>query len=183
MSSCCMRMSASAQITEMKGTIDCFLACDDIQSVQDTLRQLWGNRMIRHINLLVTAEMAACTDAPDNCSLIAVDGVVSSSAMRRIAECCVADYALVFLKTTPVSLGQYSIQRMMRAAAETEAAMVYGDRWSSEGGAVKPHPVIDWQKGSLRDDFDFGSVVMIRGTRLREFAATERKSSYRFAMV
>lgn len=165
----------------MKGTIDCFLACDDIRAVQDTLRQLWGNRMIRHINLLVTEEMAACTYAPDNCSLIVVDGIASSSAMRRVAECCMADYALVFLKTTPVSLGQYSIQRMMRAAAETEAAMVYGDRWSSESGAVKPHPVIDWQQGSLRDDFDFGSVVMIRGTWLREFAATERKSSYRFA--
>lgn len=167
--------------TEMRGTIDCFLPCADISAVANTLRQLKGSRMIRHINLMVTQDMAMSTPVPENCSFIAVDGLLSASAMHAIAESCMADYALVFLKTVPVSLGQYSIQRMMRVAAETDASMVYSDRISVENGEPKPHPVIDWQEGSLRDDFDFGSVVMIKGTLLNRFARDVEESAYRFA--
>ena len=167
--------------TEMRGTIDCFLPCADISAVANTLRQLKGSRMIRHIHLMVTQDMAMSTPVPENCSFIAVDGLLSSSAMHAIAESCMADYALVFLKTVPVSLGQYSIQRMMRVAAETDASMVYSDRISVENGEPKPHPVIDWQEGSLRDDFDFGSVVMIKGTLLNRFARDVEESAYRFA--
>lgn len=95
------------------------MPCADITAVANTLRQLKGSRMIRHINLMVTQDMAMSTPVPENCSFIAVDGLLSASAMHAIAESCMADYALVFLKTVPVSLGQYSIQRMMRVAAET----------------------------------------------------------------
>ena len=157
------------------------MPCADITAVANTLRQLKGSRMIRHINLMVTQDMAMSTPVPENCSFIAVDGLLSASAMHAIAESCMADYALVFLKTVPVSLGQYSIQRMMRVAAETDASMVYSDRISVENGEPKPHPVIDWQEGSLRDDFDFGSVVMIKGTLLNRFARDVEESAYRFA--
>lgn len=166
---------------EMTGTIDSFLPCGDIQAVQNTLRQLRGSRMIRHINLLVSEDVPSGTAVPENCSFVAVDGLASSAAMRDIAANCAADYALVFLKAVPVSLGQYSIQRMVRAAAETGAAMVYGDRWSVEDGVAKAHPVIDWQEGSLRDDFDFGSVVMIRASLLHDFVRDVKDSRFKYA--
>lgn len=165
----------------MRGTIDCFLPCTDINAVANTLRQLKGSRMIRHINLMVTQEMAMSTPVPENCSFIVVDGLKSASAMRSIADSCMADYALVFLGVTPVSMGQYSIQRMMRVATDTEAAMVYSDRISVENGEHKAHPVIDWQEGSLRDDFDFGSLVMIKGSLLHRFAHDVEESSYKYA--
>lgn len=165
----------------MRGTIDCFLPCTDINAVANTLRQLKGSRMIRHINLMVTQEMAMSTPVPENCSFIVVDGLKSASAMRSIADSCMADYALVFLGVTPVSMGQYSIQRMMRVATDTEAAMVYSDRISVENGEHKAHPVVDWQEGSLRDDFDFGSLVMIKGSLLHRFAHDVEESSYKYA--
>lgn len=67
---------------------------------------------------------------------------------------------------------------MMRVATDTEAAMVYSDRISVENGEHKAHPVIDWQEGSLRDDFDFGSLVMIKGSLLHRFAHDVEESSY-----
>lgn len=165
----------------MKGTIDCFLPCADIESVSNVLRQLSGSRMIRNINLLVTHDFAERGCVPDGCRFIETDGLASSSTVCRVAESCAADYALMFINPVSVSLGQYSIQRMMRVAAETEAAMVYADRWSIEDGEMRPHPVIDWQEGSLRDDFDFGSVVMVDGALLRTFAETRTEQTYRFA--
>lgn len=169
------------QKAKMRGTIDCFIPCCGFEMVQNMLRQLRGSRMIRHINLLVTEETAKSVAVPDGCTFIVVDELRSSAAIKTVVESCVADYALMFLKPAPVSLGQYSITRMMRAAAETEAAMVYGDRWTSVNGERKAHPVIDWQEGSLRDDFDFGSIVMIDGSKLRTFAAEDNDTLYKYA--
>ena len=131
----------------MFGTIDCFLPCSGFEAVENTLRQLRGSRMIRHINLLVTQEFAMDNAVPDDCSFIVVDRLSSSSAMKSIAESVMADYAMMFLKDVSVSLGQYSIQRMARVAAETDAAMVYSDRLASGGGKVEPRPVIDYIGG------------------------------------
>ena len=165
----------------MRGSIDCFLPCGDFASVNNTLRQLRGSRMIRHINLLVTQAFAMGHAVPDGCSFIVVDGLLSSSTMRSIAENVMADYALVFLKDVPVSLGQYAIQRMMRVASETDASMVYADRLSVIEGEAFPHPVTDWQEGSLRDDFDFGSVVMLKASLLKNFADDIDDSDYQYA--
>lgn len=86
------------------------------------LRQLCGSRMIGHINLLVTRAFAMANAVPEGCSFIVVDGLHSASAMRAIAESVTADYAMLFLKDVPVSLGQYAILRMMRAAVDMDAA-------------------------------------------------------------
>ena len=165
----------------MRGTIDCFLPCSDYVSVSNVLRQLRGSRMIRHINLLVTRGFAMANAVPDGCSFIVVDGLLSASAMRAVAESVVADYAMLFLKDVQVSLGQYAIQRMVRAAADTDAAMVYSDRRTVKDGETCAHPVIDWQEGSLRDDFDFGSVVMARASLLRSFADETEEADYKYA--
>lgn len=165
----------------MKGTIDCFLPCNDFQTVAGTLRQLKGSRMMKHISLLVTPDFAAGNAEVADSRFLVVDSLSSSSAINSIASECTADYALLFIKPVQVSLGQYAIHRMARVAAETEAALVYADRWSVENGEMKAHPVIDWQEGSLRDDFDFGSVVMIRGSLLRAFASEHDAARYQFA--
>ena len=165
----------------MFGTIDCFVPCTDFGAVENVLRQLRGSRMIRHINLLVTRGFALGNAVPEGCSFIVIDGLRSEPAMRSMAENVMADYAMMFLSDVPVSLGQYAIQRMTRVASETDAALVYADRYAVSSGQIEPHPVIDWQEGSLRDDFDFGSVVMINARLLHDFAAETDEHGYRFA--
>ena len=49
-----------------------------------------------------------------------------------------------------------------------------------KGGQQTIAPVIDYQQGSLRDDFDFGSVLLLRTAALKE-AAARMKADYRFA--
>ena len=137
--------------------------------------------MIRHINLLVTRTFAMANAVPEGCSFIVVDGLRSASTMRDIAESVTADYAMLFLKDVPVSLGQYAIQRMVRAAVDMDAALVYSDRWAVKDGVKAVNPVIDWQEGSLRDDFDFGSVVMVDARRLHSFAGNTDETDYKYA--
>lgn len=165
----------------MQETIDCFLPCGNFRTLGNTLRQLRSSRMIRHINLLVTQEFAMCNAVPDDCSFIVIDGLKSSLTMRSIADNALADYSIIFLGDVPVNLGQYSIQRMASVASETDAAMVYADRWSVKDGVTEAHPVIDWQEGSIRDDFDFGSLVLTRSSLLHDFVADVPDNGYKNA--
>ena len=102
--------------------------------------------------------------------------------MRLIAATATADYALFYLKQGSVTLGYHALERMLQVAEETEAAMVYADHYSVEAGKTVKHPVTDYQLGSIRDDFDFGSVVLLKTDYLKEFEAKkEIARDYQYA--
>ena len=90
------------------------------------------------------------------------DSAAVGSLLRHAAG---ADYALLVLREG-VTLCAQAVARMVRAAEETGAAMVYGDRWQVENGGAVVHRVVDYQAGSVRDDFDMGSVVLVRAPLL-----------------
>ena len=160
---------------------DCFLPCTDFAEIESTLTQLRECRAVKHINLLVSEEFAKNNVAPKGCTMIVVDNIQSSAAICSIADNVDCEYALLYTKTTPLTIGLYAIRRMLRVAVETDAEMIYSDHYSVENGVTVAHPVIDYQAGSLRDDFDFGSVIVIKAKTLREYAAANAGKEYRFA--
>lgn len=84
-------------------------------------------------------------------------------------------YVVLRLKDKEVCLGYRCLERMSQVASESGAAMVYSDRREADG---TPHPVIDYQKGALRDDFDFGSLWLV-STR----AMQKVEDDYQFAAL
>ena len=76
-------------------------------------------------------------------------------------------YGIYVLSPVNITMGHMAMRRMLKVAQDTDAAMIYCDHYNRmpDGSLVK-HPVIDYQEGSLRDDFDFGPVVMINGNYL-----------------
>ena len=105
---------------------------------------------------------------------------VTSAEVRRIAEEASGDYTLLCIKDTEVVWGYLAQERMRQVMESTGAAMVYADRYVIKSGQSEQAPTIDYQLGSLRDDFDFGAVVMLRTTALKE-AANRIKADYRYA--
>ncbi|WP_288146407.1 DUF4922 domain-containing protein [Xylanibacter caecicola] len=164
----------------MKIKTDCFMPCTDLRAAETMTVQLRKCRLVHNIYLLVSAEFAQSNPAPGDCKYIISDGIYSSATMRAIAAHAGEDYALLLLKDTALTFGMYAVERMMRATAETDAAMVYSDRHSVENGATVSHPVTDYQEGSIRDDFDFGSLVLINARLMREYAETH-DAAYRYA--
>ena len=160
---------------------DCFLPCTEFAEIESTLTQLRECRAVKHINLLVSEEFAKNNVAPKGCTMIVVDNIQSSAAICSIADNVDCEYALLYTKTTPLTIGLYAIRRMLRVAVETDAEMIYSDHYSVENGVTVAHPVIDYQAGSLRDDFDFGSVIVIKAKTLKEYAAANAGKEYRFA--
>ena len=165
----------------MKQKTDCFIACHTLADVMPAIEQLRRSRVVRHLFLLVSAEVAAQTEAPKDCTLLVVDSLASSAFVSLIAEHAKATYALLCLKPLPLQLGESALERMMLVAGDAEAAMVYSDRYTMEQGVRKAHPVIDYQDGSLRDDFDFGSVWLVRTSLLHKYATSDRDRDYQYA--
>ena len=95
----------------------------------------------------------------------------STDTLRSIAEAASEKFILIYLKEFPLEMGMFALDRMLSVAEDTKADMVYADHYTliGEGEQVvrKKHPVIDCQKGALRDDFDFGSVLVFRTSSFR----------------
>ena len=165
----------------MKQKTDCFIACHALSDVMPLIEQLRRSRVVRHLFLLVNAEVAARIDAPQDCTFLVTDSLSGSHVVSLIAEHAAATYALLCLKPLSLQLGESALERMMLVAGDTEAAMVYSDRYTMEQGVRKAHPVIDYQEGSLRDDFDFGSVWLVRSELLHQYVATDAAHEYQYA--
>ena len=148
----------------MRNSIDCFLPYDGSETMTGLLDVLRNDKCVRFVYLMVSAEYAEHHECPEFCNWLAVDGLVSSATVTAIAECTESPYTLLFTRTDTVVLGQNATSLLLRTAEETGAAMVYSD--------YAHHPLIDYQEGSLRDDFDFGCLWMVR-TELLKTLLTE----------
>ena len=129
--------------------ITCFVPYIDESQAGKTLSALRNSQLV---------DKVVCLDQP----------VFKSETIRRIAAESNADYALVYTKTTTLELGYMALERLLQIAQDTEAGLVYADHYQVKGGELVKAPVIDYQKGSLRDDFDFGSVLFFDAAALKE---------------
>ena len=100
----------------------------------------------------------------------------STAEMRRIAGEADTDYTIIYTRATELRWVDFGLERMLQIADDTGAAMVYSDHFNGD----EPAPVIDYQAGSLRDDFDFGGVQMYRTSVLRE-SVQGMDAEYEFA--
>lgn len=108
--------------------------------------------------------------------------VRSTVSLREIASGVKTKYTLLYQKAASCDMSEDALARMKRVADDTGALMVYADHYVVKDGIREAHPLIDLQEGALRDDFDFGTVTLVRTDVLREF--TERQSrEYEYAAL
>ena len=117
----------------------------------------------------------------DDITFINVDNPNASRTLLEVEANTDAEYVLLNLKATPVSLGQHALDRMLRVATDSGAGIVYADSYIQKDGLTEKHPAIDYQKGSIRDDFDFGQLLLIRSSLLHDYAAKQQKADYKYA--
>lgn len=165
---------------EKKKQIDCFLPYSTVAMMQSLAAQLYESGVVKNIYTLA-ADVLPTTALPQYAHQLQTGGLLSLATMRLIATTATADYALLYLKQGPITLGYHALERMLQVAEETGAAMVYADHYSVEAGKTVKHPVTDYQLGSIRDDFDLGSVVLLKTEYLKEYAAKEVAKDYQFA--
>ncbi len=165
----------------MREKIDLFLPFEALEKGEETLLELHENKTVQHINLLVSSDFASQHQVPEGCTFVVIDRMESSNTVMSIAENTDADYLLLCTRMASVRWGLYALERFLRTADDTGAVMVYSDHYSLEEGALTKHPAIDYQAGSLRDDFDFGSLWLIKSQALLDYVAQTDRVDYQYA--
>ena len=105
--------------------------------------------------------------------------VCPTKAIKEIAEKSSEKYTMICLKPEIqwVYLGQ---ERMIQVLEMSSATMVYADHFAKINDVVTEAPVIDYQIGALRDDFDFGAVMLWDTAKLKALVA-QMDTEYEFA--
>ena len=106
--------------------------------------------------------------------------ILSSATVVELAEKCEAEYAMLYLSESLINMGLFAEERFLQIADDSRASMVYADYYEESEDALQPHPLIEYQEGSLRDDFAFGQVLLVRVSAWRE-ALLSLKTEYEFA--
>ena len=152
----------------MREKIDCFLPQGEPRVLEEIAVQLRNSKAVQNVIMLET-------------------GLMSSNALMQVAEQAKADYVLLLTKPVRVTLGQGALDRMLRVASDSNAAMVYADHIErkslDEGFSEERHPAIDYFLGSIRDDFDFGSLWLIKTSLLHTFAMQAGEHDYLYAAL
>ena len=146
----------------MTKLIDCFLPQGNAEETRRNVEELKSYDTVATVNV--------------------VEGNIKASAtLKDIADKATAPYTLLYLKSQFIKLGYLALDRMLALADITKAGMIYADHYNiAADGTRSEAPVIDYQAGSLRDDFNFGSVLLFRTESLKE-AASMMKADYQAA--
>lgn len=150
----------------MKNRIDCFVPYAGEAQIKQTLEGLKAFESVGSIYILASEGISGNTYA--GCPVIKIDSLRSTEAIKSIASNAKADYTLIYTKQTVLALGYFALERMVRIAEDSGAGMVYADHYKLCGTDRKNAPVADYQQGSLRDDFDFGSVMLYNTEALKK---------------
>ena len=158
-------------------TINCFIPFLNAEQVKATIAGLKACELVNKIYLLAGADAEG---EVEGCEKIAIKGLNSSDTMKKIAAKADADYVMLYIKHNTLEFGMFAIERMLHIADDSAAGMVYADHYNVVGETRNNAPVIDYQKGSLRDDFNFGSVLLFNACVFKNAVAKIDKE-YEFA--
>lgn len=111
-----------------------------------------------------------------------VEKICSTAKLREIAQQVASDFVVLNTQNTRIEMGMYAEERVLNIAADTNAVMLYADHYRVAGDERKAFPVIDYQFGSLRDDFDFGALLFFRADAFKQ-AVAAMDCDYRFGAL
>ncbi|MCM1501280.1 MAG: glycosyltransferase [Bacteroidales bacterium] len=101
--------------------------------------------------------------------------LLHAGTLRSIAGEASAKYILLYTRGDDFKPGYLALERFVTVAETTGADMLYSDFYETKGEdpdkARTRHPLIDCQRGALRDDFDFGPVMVFRTSSFRAAVA------------
>jgi hypothetical protein len=146
--------------------INCFIPFIDQAQAEATVHHLQANGLVGEIYLLGAAGATPIA----GCELLPVSSLQSGRAIKAIAAHADTEYTLLYTKYTTLELGYFALERMVHIAADSAAGWLYADHYQITGTVKKSAPVINYQQGSLRDDFNFGSLLLLRSDALRQAA-------------
>ena len=133
-------------------------------------------------DISVTVESFSRSSAFTGVTILSGVSLKSTETLRSIAEAVTEKFVLIYQKDSPLDMGLFALDRIIAIAEDTKADMLYADHYRIVDGNRRRYPVIDCQKGALRDDFDFGSVIVFRTSSFKK-AVRSMKEDYQWGAL
>lgn len=160
--------------------VDCFVPYKDEASARFTVEQLSHYSRVSSIYLLTTQENV---EPIENCSVLRVPSFDSTAMLKIIGEVVTAKFWLFVTSPVAILLSYRGIGRMVSIASSVGAHLLYTDRLVEGDDGVIQHPCIDYVLGSVRDDFDFGSLMLFSRSSLLQYLVENAKSDYKYSAL
>lgn len=107
-------------------------------------------------------------DILPRCTVISAGPFASREAFETVLARTGTEYLLFIPRAIPVLTGTATLERLIRAARSTGAGTVYSDFYDDTGKGKTLHPLIDYQFGSVRDNFNFGALALLDASIVRK---------------
>lgn len=133
-------------------------------------------------DISVTVESFSRSSAFTGVTILSGVSLKSTETLRSIAEAVTEKFVLIYQKDSPLDMGLFALDRIIAIAEDTKADMLYADHYRIVDGNRRRYPVIDCQNGALRDDFDFGSVIVFRTSSFKK-AVRSMKEDYQWGAL
>ncbi len=163
--------------------IRCFLrhgANDDLlENIAEFIKdQVPGFEVMIYV---LTTDAIRLPSLPEDVEVLEVDGFQSTGMLKKIGPLINHSDKLIFYhETRPFKFSYRGLPRLVQSMDVFGMGIVYADYQEEKDGVITPHPLIDYQDGSLRDDFNFGPLMMYSGD-IFPFVAREMKGNFSFA--
>jgi len=149
--------------------ITCFIPFGSEKETRITVQELRSSGLVSRIFLIGSEKALFDVEGAD---WMNTGNLTSGATIKTIALLSQTDYTLIYTRQSPLKLSQYALERFIRVANDTGSGLVYSNYLAVKAGTLESHPVIDYQEGSLRDDFNFGSLLFYRKEKLKEAATS-----------
>ncbi|MGE5400144.1 MAG: glycosyltransferase family 2 protein [Ignavibacteriales bacterium] len=162
----------------MESKITAFIPYSGNSYTEKTVRELINSSLVDNVYLITTSDVEQ--NIP-GCEKIKVDSLLSSQTISLLKEKSNSAYTLLITQDNLIEFGQFGLERFMNVLEDTGAGLVFSDYYEVKEGTRTALPVIDYQVGSLRDDFNFGYVYFFSTPALKDVLSNQEKSDYKFA--
>ncbi|MDD7303803.1 MAG: DUF4922 domain-containing protein [Bacteroidaceae bacterium] len=143
---------------DIQPMFDCFVS----RQAHETIAMLQSQQLVNAVHPMDEAPFSTCV-------------------LQAVAQKAEAPYTIIYTKSLPLQLGYQALHRILCVAEDSGASLLYADHYIATAEGLKRQPLIDYQKGSIRDDFQMGSLLVIRTSLLKRYFEQARLHSYQHA--
>lgn len=161
----------------MQNSITVFIPQTNLKGNEKTIKRFQNLPVVKEVILISTEEKFK---SYENARVVFSKFSKSSETIKLIAQYSSTDYTVLLIDGKSINPGQFCLERFEQVAINTTASIVYSDFYEEDNDKILQHPVIDYQEGSLRDDFDFGQLLFIKTDLLKQIAEKDN-SNFKYA--
>jgi len=104
----------------------------------------------------------------DRCRILVAEPLSSYKNLSLILDEIRTKYLLLLLEPQQISVEPKALERILEKAESIKAGLVYSDFYDGSKHGKILHPLNDYQPGSVRDDFDFGAMILFSVAAIRK---------------